>query len=241
MNNYIKVFLIVLTGSVVLSCLGTLFYKRELHYDINESLKHDNVLPVLIVGSGVAGLSASLYIARFGIKSVICDDIWRNELSSGIEEDLIWPGLEDGTYQNRCDSIKNQSEQFGALLIDQRVSKIDLSEWPFTCTLDNGMEFKCLALVLATGCTQGVPNNNLFAKQIDLDADGYIQLVDRSHKTSKKGVFAAGSIHDKIHKVAIVAASDGARAAIDVKSFLFDLGFNTDIQERMNKRFFNNI
>ena len=63
------------------------------------------------------------------------------------------------------------------------------------------------------------PNTKLFAKQIDLDDQGYIILKENT-KTNVQGVFAAGDVHDRRYRQAVTAAGFGCMAAIDVDKYL---------------------
>lgn len=63
------------------------------------------------------------------------------------------------------------------------------------------------------------PNTSLFVKQIDLDDQGYIKLLQNTH-TNIQGVFAAGDVHDHTYRQAITAAGYGCMAAIDVDKYL---------------------
>ena len=63
------------------------------------------------------------------------------------------------------------------------------------------------------------PNTKLFKGQVDLDDQGYIVLKDHT-KTSVKGVFAAGDVHDHRYRQAITAAGFGCMAGIDVDKYL---------------------
>jgi len=64
------------------------------------------------------------------------------------------------------------------------------------------------------------PNTELFADQLALDAEGYIQVEGGSSRTSVEGVFAAGDVCDPHYRQAIVAASSGCVAALDCERFL---------------------
>ena len=64
------------------------------------------------------------------------------------------------------------------------------------------------------------PNTELFADQLALDAEGYIQVEGGSSKTSVEGVFAAGDVRDPHSRQAIVAAGSGCIAALDCERFL---------------------
>lgn len=63
------------------------------------------------------------------------------------------------------------------------------------------------------------PRTALFRGQLDLDANNYIKLRERS-LTSVEGVFAAGDVHDPTYKKAITAAGYGCMAAIDAERWL---------------------
>lgn len=75
------------------------------------------------------------------------------------------------------------------------------------------------------------PNSEIFKGQLNLDSEGYIK-TNKSHETSKKGIFAVGDIVDKIYKQATTAAGRGAEAAIELKDFLEKQGLD-DTEETM--------
>ncbi len=64
------------------------------------------------------------------------------------------------------------------------------------------------------------PATELFAGQLDLDAEGYIKVHAPSTATSVAGVFAAGDVADPRYRQAIVAAGSGCRAALDAERFI---------------------
>jgi len=63
------------------------------------------------------------------------------------------------------------------------------------------------------------PNTKLFKSQIELDAEGYVVLKNKT-STNIEGVFAAGDVHDRNYRQAITAAAFGCMAAIDVDKYL---------------------
>jgi thioredoxin reductase (NADPH) len=64
------------------------------------------------------------------------------------------------------------------------------------------------------------PRSELFAGQLKLDDDGYIQVEHPTTKTNIDGVFACGDVVDHIYRQAITAAGTGAAAAIDAERWL---------------------
>jgi thioredoxin reductase (NADPH) len=66
------------------------------------------------------------------------------------------------------------------------------------------------------------PRSELFAGQLKLDDEGYIQVEHPSTRTNIDGVFACGDVVDHIYRQAITSAGTGAAAAIDAERWLAD-------------------
>jgi thioredoxin reductase (NADPH) len=64
------------------------------------------------------------------------------------------------------------------------------------------------------------PRSELFAGQLDTDADGYLKVEGRSTRTNVDGVFACGDVVDHTYRQAITAAGTGCSAAIDAERWL---------------------
>ena len=65
-----------------------------------------------------------------------------------------------------------------------------------------------------------LPRNELLMGQLELNADGYVQVEGRSTKTKIPGVFACGDLVDFTYRQAITAAGTGCQAALDAERFL---------------------
>ncbi|MFI9507519.1 thioredoxin-disulfide reductase [Nocardia sp. NPDC052566] len=68
------------------------------------------------------------------------------------------------------------------------------------------------------------PRSELVNGQVELDDEGYVQVVHPSTATKVPGVFAAGDLVDHTYRQAITAAGTGCRAAIDAERWLAEQG-----------------
>ena len=349
---------------LILVCVGVYYPKKnhDVQLDLSQAVQLENVVPVAIIGSGPAGLSAALYIARAGMKAFLfggptpCGQLTQTTF---IEN---WPGREKVLGIDLMHDIKRQAEFFGACIINDTITSVDFSVWPFIMKTEEGREFKALSVILATGAhpktlsipgekkywgkgvttcavcdapffvdkdvvvvgggdsaaeeafelapyarkvtvivrgdsmraavamqqrmlafdnieiqynkqlkaiygdennvqsidiydsklnslenrpMDGVflaightPNSEIFKKYLKVDDFGYVVMTGRSQAASIPGVFAAGELQDPTYRQAAVAAGEGIKAALDVTSFLYGIGFNTKVGQALEQNFF---
>ena len=65
-----------------------------------------------------------------------------------------------------------------------------------------------------------LPRSELVNGQVDLNSEGYVNVVGRSTNTNIPGVFACGDLVDFTYRQAITAAGSGCQAALDAERYL---------------------
>jgi len=112
-----------------------------------------DILPVLIIGSGPAGLTAALYAARANLKPFVIEGLEAGGqlmITTTVEN---WPGFRDGIMgPDLMEEMRMQAQRFGATIVAGRVTKIDLDSRPFGVWTDDG-EYRAHTLVVATGAS----------------------------------------------------------------------------------------
>ncbi|MDH4358992.1 MAG: NAD(P)/FAD-dependent oxidoreductase [Candidatus Berkelbacteria bacterium] len=68
-----------------------------------------------------------------------------------------------------------------------------------------------------------IPNSETFAQIVNLNEEKEIIIDPKTNQTSQRGIFAAGDITDVPAKQIVVAAGEGAKAAIAINQFLENL------------------
>lgn len=112
-----------------------------------------DVLPVVIIGSGPAGLTAALYTARANLKPLVIEGLEAGGqlmITTMVEN---WPGYRDGIMgPDLMAEMRVQAERFGARVIQGHVESVDLSARPFTVRFSNA-EYRAETLIIATGAS----------------------------------------------------------------------------------------
>jgi len=169
---------------------------------------------VIVVGGGVAGLSASVFTARADLTTLVLDaggSILRR--NAHLEN---FPGFPAGINARQLlDLIGEQAERAGT---DRRLATVDAVErretadgTDFTVATDAGERYSADYVIAAT------KNENGYLADVDgvglLDRGKTYVDVDERGRTGVDGLYAAGRLAEKPHQ-AVVCAGHGAEVAV---------------------------
>lgn len=110
-----------------------------------------NIIPVLIIGSGVAGLCAALYTARDQIPTTVLTGQQPGGQLAYAQYIENWPGKERQTGAEAIADLIKQVQSFGAVLVDDTVTHIDTTRWPFTVHTQSNKKLFALSIIAALG------------------------------------------------------------------------------------------
>ena len=119
---------------------------------------------LIILGSGPAGYSASIYAARAGLNPIIIAGSQEGGQLTTTTDVENWPGDSDGLQgPELMDRMKKHSQQFDVEIINDHINQVDLSSKPFTLEVTNS--YTCDSLIISTGASAmylGLPSEKEF-------------------------------------------------------------------------------
>ena len=109
---------------------------------------------VVIIGSGPAGLTAAIYSARADLAPLVIEGMQPGGQLTTTTEVENYPGFANGIQgPELMDVTRKQAERFGAEIVVDTVSAIDVSARPFVLTLEAGGSVAADAVIVASGAT----------------------------------------------------------------------------------------
>lgn len=147
---------------------------------------------ILIIGAGPAGLSAAIYAARAGFKTVMLEKVGAGGQMMLTDKIENYPGFPEGIagfdLQNK---MLIHAKKFGAKLNYGEAVKIEKTDDFFTVSLADGKNMTAEAVILAVGASHrllGVPGEKEFASK----GVSYCGTCDGPFFRGKKTVVVGG-------------------------------------------------
>ena len=111
-----------------------------------------DVRDVIIIGSGPAGYTAALYAARAQLKPLVFEgSVTAGGALMNTTDVENFPGFPDGILgPELMDAMRKQAERFGAELVADDVTQVDLTADPKVVTVGRG-HYLAQAVIIATG------------------------------------------------------------------------------------------
>ncbi|MFW9905140.1 MAG: NAD(P)/FAD-dependent oxidoreductase [Candidatus Thorarchaeota archaeon] len=176
---------------------------------------------LVIVGGGPAGLTAAIYAARMGLKTIIFEAEAVGGVALTAKEIANYPGFVSITGLELMDKMKAQAEHCGANIVLDTVTTIDKAEMIVNTSKDN---WKTKAIIIATGSKRrklGLPNE----RELEGTGLSYCAMCDGPlHRGKVVGLIGGGNTaaHDAIYL-----------AGVTRKVFLIHKGVKLDVDDAL--------
>ena len=181
----------------------------------NKSSKHTKVL---ILGSGPAGYTAAIYAARALLKPILVFGSEPGGQLTTTTDVENFPGFSkviQGPWL--MEEMKGQAKAVGTEMIQDHVSKVDLSKKPFKVTGDSGQTYTADSIIISTGAQ---------ARWLNLESETKFRGFGVSACATCDGFFFKGK------EVAVVG---GGNAAVEEAMFLTKFASKVHLIHRRNE------
>lgn len=172
---------------------------------------------VLILGSGPAGYTAAVYAARANLQPVLITGLEQGgQLTTTTDVDN-WPADAQGVQgPDLMTRFLAHAERFKTEIIFDQISKVDLSQRPFTLTGDSA-SYSCDSLIIATGAS---------AKYLGLPSEAAFM---------GKGVSACATCDGFFYRGETVCVVGGGNTAVEEALYLSNIAAKVYLIHRRDK------
>jgi thioredoxin-disulfide reductase len=163
---------------------------------------------VAVVGSGNSGLEAVLLLAKYAKKVYLLDRDTKLEGDESLQEEIKKLPNVEIVFQTSVLEV----------LGEKRVNKLKVKKEGKETFLDVDGLFVEIGSIPSTYFAKDLLKFNNFGEII----------IDRENQTSVEGIFAAGDVTDIKYKQIVIAAGEGAKAALSCYNYLQKLKLETN-------------
>jgi thioredoxin reductase (NADPH) len=176
------------------------------------------VRDVIIIGSGPAGYTAALYAARAGLRPLVFEgSVTAGGALMTTTDVENYPGFPDGILgPDLMDSFRKQAERFGAELVTDDVTEVDLRADP-KAVLVSGERYLAKTVIIATG-----------SRYRELGADGEKRLAGH-------GVSYCATCDGFFYRDQDIAVIGGGDSAMEEATFLTRFARSVTIVHRRDR------
>ncbi|MGK7378305.1 thioredoxin-disulfide reductase [Planococcus sp. 1R117A] len=173
---------------------------------------------VVILGTGPAGLTAAIYLARASMKPLVIEGAEPGGQLILTTEVENYPGYSDGILgPELMDNMRKQAERFGARFKRGWVTEVNLKKKPFKITLQKGEEITAESLIISTGAA---------AKMLDIPGET---------ENLGKGVSTCATCDGFFFRDKKIIVVGGGDSAMEEASFLTRFASEVVIVHRRNE------
>lgn len=171
---------------------------------------------LIIVGAGPAGLAASIYASRYGVKHLVVGSLLGGQIS---ETHLIdnYPGIEEMTGFEFSQKLGHHAQKYGTEILPKKAKSIKKINSDFEVELEGGEKIITKTVLLATG-----------TKRKKLNILGEEKFVG-------KGVSYCATCDGFFYKNKIVAVIGGSDSAAGAAVYLADIAEKVYLIYRQEK------
>src|ERR1043166_2878925 len=158
-------------------------------------MERSNEFKVIVIGSGPAGCTAALYLARANLAPLVIEGMQPGGQLTITTDVENYPGFPEGILGPKLmDLMRQQAERFGAVFRIEQVESVDFKQHPFTITTDQH-QYEAYAVIVAAGAS---------AMQIGLPSEKALQGFGVSYCATCDGFFF------KNKEIVVVGGGDSA-------------------------------